>query len=125
MEEVQITNTIKESLLKRFELWAYHLERGDIKKLKDMINDGALDPNEVLINGITPLHISCIQGNLQGTKLLLNFDVDVEVLSLSKRTALDEALFYRHFNCAIEIMIYKENYSLDDENILFEQFLLF
>lgn len=125
MQEVSSNNLQSKSLLQRFECWAYNLENGDLKKLKEMIYDGFLDPNESLINGLTPLHIACIQGSLNGTKFLLNFGVDFDALSLSERTPIDEALLYKHFDCAIEIMIHKENHNSDFENKFLEQFLLF
>ena len=94
----------KPSSIEIFEDWAILFEEANYTLLNQKISDGILNPHNPLINGLTPLHIACIQGNITALRFLLKYNVDVNVESNIGRTALDEALFYKYFNCVIELM---------------------
>lgn len=94
----------KPSSIEIFEDWAILFEEENYTLLNQKISDGILNPHNPLINGLTPLHIACIQGNITALRFLLKYNVDVNVESNIGRTALDEALFYKYFNCVIELM---------------------
>lgn len=95
---------IKSSSITLFEEWSSMLEEENFEMLLNRIHDGELNPDELLINGLTPLHIACIQGNSRSVRFLLDLGVDVNPESNMGRTPLDEALFYKHFKCVIELM---------------------
>ena len=94
----------KPSSIEIFEDWAILFEEANYTLLNQKISNGILNPHNPLINGLTPLHIACIQGNITALRFLLKYNVDVNVESNIGRTALDEALFYKYFNCVIELM---------------------
>jgi ankyrin repeat protein len=58
---------------------------------------------------LTPLHIACIHGNVNAVKFLKEYDVDVESKSMLERTPTDEALYYKHFSCVLEMFYKKPN----------------
>lgn len=82
-----------------FEEWVDLLDTKSFEKIDSKIQKGELNPHASLINGLTPLHIACIEGNAEGVKYLLNLNVDIHVKSKVGRTALQEAVYYGHKKC--------------------------
>lgn len=104
-----------------FEEWASLLEENDFDILSNKISHGKLNPHDSLINGLTPLHIACIQGNAKAVKFLLKYGVNVDSESKVGRTPLDEALFYKHFTCVIELMKRQVKITQHDRKLILEQ----
>ena len=82
-----------------FEEWVDLLDNKSFEKIDSKIQKGDLNPHASIINGLTPLHIACIEGNQEGVKYLLNLNVNIHVKSKIGRTPLQEAVFYGHKNC--------------------------
>lgn len=91
-----------------FNTWVKLFERNDYKALKSKIRKSQLNPHNSTINGLTPLHIACIQGNINAIKFLLEYDVKIDVKSDMGNTPIDEALFYDYFDC-MDILLCKES----------------
>lgn len=113
--------TIKSPLVALFEEWSSLLEEENFDILSRKISDGELNPHDSLINGLTPLHIACILGNANAVKFLLDFSVNVNSESKIGRTPLDEALFYKHFSCVIELMKKQVRMTKQDRKLILEQ----
>lgn len=113
--------TIKSPLVALFEEWSSLLEEENFDILSRKISDGELNPHDSLINGLTPLHIACILGNAKAVKFLLDFSVNVNSESKIGRTPLDEALFYKHFSCVIELMKKQVRMTKQDRKLILEQ----
>ena len=111
----------KPSSIEIFEEWAILFEEENYTLLNQKISDGILNPHNPLINGLTPLHIACIQGNITALRFLLKYNVDVNVESNIGRTALDEALFYKHFNCVIELMKQEVHITQQHRKVILNQ----
>lgn len=92
------------SLKKKFEKWAHLFDSEDFGVLKSKIQSKELDPNETLINGLKPLHIACIIGNVNAVKFILEYAIETDSVSFIGKTALDEAMDNKNFQCAIEIL---------------------
>ena len=112
---------IKSSSVEIFEEWSSLLEEKKFDIISDKISDRKLNPHDSLINGLTPLHIACIQGNAKAVKFLLDFGVNVDSESKVGRTPLDEALFYKHFTCVIELMKRQVKITKQDRKLILEQ----
>ena len=112
---------VKSSSVVIFEEWSSLLEEENFDILSKKISDGELNPHDSLINGLTPLHIACIQGNANAVKFILDFGVNVDSESKIGRTPLDEALFYKHFTCVIELMKKQVRMTKQDRNLILEQ----
>ena len=112
---------VKSSSVVIFEEWSSLLEEENFDILSKKISDGELNPHDSLINGLTPLHIACIQGNANVVKFILDFGVNVDSESKIGRTPLDEALFYKHFTCVIELMKKQVRMTKQDRNLILEQ----
>ncbi len=96
--KLNVSNGSK-SLVEVFEIWVDLLDNKYFEKIDDKIQSGELNPNVSLINGLTPLHIACIEGNIEGIRYLLNLNVDIYALSKMGKTPLQEAVFYGHKDC--------------------------
>lgn len=112
---------IKSSSIEIFEEWSSLLEEDKFDIISSKISNGELNPHDSLINGLTPLHIACILGNAKAVKFLLDFDVNVNSESKIGRTPLDEALFYKHFTCVIELMKKQVKITSHDRKLILEQ----
>lgn len=112
---------VKSSSVVIFEEWSSLLEEENFDILSKKISDGELNPHDSLINGLTPLHIACIEGNANAVKFILDFGVNVDSESKIGRTPLDEALFYKHFTCVIELMKKQVRMTKQDRNLILEQ----
>lgn len=84
-----------------FEEWVDLLDTKSFEKIDSKIQRGELNPHAILINGLTPLHIACIEGNSEGVKYLLDYNVNIHVKSRVGRTPLQEAVYYGHKKCII------------------------
>lgn len=112
---------VKSSSVVIFEEWSSLLEEENFDIISKKISDGELNPHDSLINGLTPLHIACIQGNAKAVKFILDFGVNVDSESKIGRTPLDEALFYKHFTCVIELMKKQVRMTKQDRKLILEQ----
>lgn len=90
-----------------FNLWVRLFESNDFKTLESKICKSKISPNEPTINGLTPLHIACIQGNTDAVEFLLNYDIEVNVKSDMGTTPIDEALFYNYIDCMDILLEYE------------------
>lgn len=112
---------INSSPISKFEKWSNLLEEENFSTILKEIYEDNLNPHESLINGLTPLHIACIQGNSKGVRFLLDLDVDINSQSDIGRTPLDEAIFYKYSNCIIELLKIDLKINQSEQNLLLEQ----
>ena len=111
----------KSSHIEIFEEWCSLLEEKKFDIISNKISNGKLNAHDSLINDLTPLHIACIQGNTKAVKFLLDLGVNVDSESKVGRTPLDEALFYKHFTCVIELMKRQVKITKHDRKLILEQ----
>ena len=99
-----------------FNMWVKSFESNDFKTLESKIRKSIISPSESTINGLTPLHIACIQGNTDAVKFLLNYDIEVNVKSDVGKTPIDEALLYNYVDCMDILLEYesKKISSIDE-----------
>lgn len=91
--------TSVKSSTKLFELWAELIEENNIAEIKSRIKSGELNPFNEILNGLTPLHMACIQDNSAIVKFLMSLGVDANYKSKLGRTPIQEALYYGHSDC--------------------------
>ena len=89
----------EESSTKLFELWTELIEENNIAEIKSRIKSGKLNPFNEVLNGLTPLHMACIQGSSAIVKFLMSLGVDANYKSKLGRTPIQEALYYGHVDC--------------------------
>ena len=94
----------KKSSTALFEKWVELIENNKFSEIIRKVKSGNLNPNNEIINGLTPLHIACIQGNVEAVKLFIEFGVDIDVKSKVGRTPLHEAMFYGNSECVRELL---------------------
>lgn len=94
----------KKSSTKVFELWAELIEMENFVEIKSRIKSGELNPFVETINGLTPLHLACIQGSSRAVKFLIGLGVDINATSKIGRTPLQECIFYGHVHCIDELL---------------------
>ena len=70
------------------------VERGDTRKVAEILRNKQADPNTVFADGNTALHIACTKGNAAMIKTLLDAGADPNIRQVhnSKRTALQLSL---------------------------------
>ena len=83
-----------------FKLWVELFDSNSFELLRFKIRFFELNPHSKIINGLTPLHIACIQGNKEAIKFLLQYNVDINAKSDRGRTPIEEALTYDYKDCA-------------------------
>lgn len=88
-----------------FEEWVDLLENKSFEEIDRKIGNNLLDVNSILINGLTPLHIACIQGNYEAVTYLLKNKANRNIKSDIGRIPLDEAIFYGHKKCISALLI--------------------
>ena len=94
----------KKSSTKVFELWAELIEMENFVEIKSRIKSGELNPFVETINGLTPLHLACIQGSLNAVKFLVRLGVNINSTSKIGRTPVQECIFYGHDDCMDELL---------------------
>jgi len=94
----------KKSSTKVFELWAELIEMENFVEIKSRIKSGELNPFVETINGLTPLHLACIQGSLNAVKFLVKLGVDINATSKIGRTPVQECIFHGHVDCMDELL---------------------
>lgn len=94
----------KKSSTKVFELWAELIEMENFVEMNARIKSGELNPFRETINGLTPLHLACIQGSLKSVKFLVRLGVDINAISKMGRTPVQECIFHGHVDCMDELL---------------------
>ena len=96
------------------------VENNNIRKLKELLNIDISNINSLNKNGISPLHIAVIHGNLEIVNLLLNKGADPNISSLNKRqTPLHYAYIFKNIKSTkIKNLLikYNANPNLEDIN---------
>ena len=96
------------------------IESNNIKKVKEYLDGKILGLNKLNKNGISPLHIAVINGNLEIINLLLEKGANPNLVSLKKRqTPLHYAYIFKNIetNKIINILLkYNANANLEDIN---------
>ncbi len=101
-----VVKTKPSRIIDLFQKWDDLLENESFDEITHNIKKGNLNTNSKLVNGLTPLHIACIQGNFKGVKFLLKNKANPNTTSNYGRTPLQEAIFYGHKEC-INILLSK------------------
>lgn len=94
----------KKSSTEIFELWAGLIETDNLVEMKSRIKSGELNPFIETINGLTPMHLACIQGSLKTVKFLAELGVDINATSKLGRTPVQECIFHGHVDCMDELL---------------------
>jgi ankyrin repeat protein len=102
-----------------FNLWVKLFESHDFKTLHLKIRKSELNPYIPTINGLYPLHLACIQGNINAVNFLLEYGVSINVKSNMGKTPIDEAKFYEYTDC-VDVLIEAENIENNIKEMDFE-----
>ena len=96
------------------------IESNNIKKVKENLDGNILGLNKLNKNGISPLHLAVINGNLEIINLLLEKGANPNLVSLKKKqTPLHYAYIFKNIetNKIINILLkYNANANLEDIN---------
>ena len=96
------------------------IESNNIKKVKEYLDGNILGLNKLNKNGISPLHLAVINGNLEIINLLLEKGANPNLVSLKKKqTPLHYAYIFKNIetNKIINILLkYNANANLEDIN---------
>lgn len=87
-----------------FEKWTTLIEDDNTDELSNLISDGELSVNGPIINGLTPLHIACIIGNVKIVRFLISCGADIDAKSMVGRSPIYEAVYYGNIDC-VDLLI--------------------
>ena len=92
----------------------YAVEYNDIEKAEQILKNDPSQLNELNDEGISPLHIAVIKGNLKMIDLLLKFGADANILSEKKKQTPLHLAYLNQNSMTEEILQELKNYDASD-----------
>ena len=80
------------------------VKNGDTGELEKILDIGKVNVNVYDTEGQTPLHLGCLEGNLELVKLLVKFGADVRLANRDGWNALHIAAFGGHKDIAVYLI---------------------
>ena len=90
------------------------VEYNDLEKVEQILKNDPSQLNELNDEGISPLHISVIKGNLKMTNLLLKYGANANILSEKKRQTPLHLAYLNQNSMTEDILQELKNYNASD-----------